>query len=80
MVLIPLEECSLVIYNIFLNQHMECIYSPNEKEINLILEKCYNKRLNGNIVCTIEGDWRNMNSYEIHRRCCKCIRQEMAYE
>lgn len=77
--MIPLEECSLVVYNVFLNQHMECIYAPNEKEMKAILEKCYSRRLNGNIVCIIQGDWRNMGVYEIHEKCCQYIKHEMVY-
>ena len=77
--MIPMNKCSLVIYNIFLNTHMECIYSPNEKEMRAILDRCYAKKLNGNIVCTIKGDWRNMDASEIHSKCCQCIKQEMVY-
>lgn len=75
--MIPLEKCSLVIYNIIFKYHTGCIYAPNEKEIREILNSCRAGWFNGDIVCTIQGDWREMNSEEIDNKCWKCITQEM---
>lgn len=63
------EGCSLVIYNIFFDYYTGCVYSPSEKEIEAITNTCRASWVNGDIVCTIEGDYRNMDVSKICKKC-----------
>ena len=51
------EGCSLVIYNIFFDYYTGYIYSTSEKEAKEIIAICCASWVNGDIVCTIKGDY-----------------------
>lgn len=71
------EGCSLVIYNVFFDYYTGCVYSPSEKEAKEIIDICCASWVNGDIVCTIEGDYRDMNVSEICKKCRDFIEKQI---
>lgn len=78
-----MDGFSLIVYNLFLDQQFECLYVSNiddcSKEIETIFQHAHARQSNGIIVCTIEGDWREMNVEEISVKCCQNIREELKW-
>lgn len=78
-----MDDFSLIVYNLFLDQQFECLYVPNiedySQQIKTIFQYAHARQSNGIVVCTIEGDWRSMDVEEISAKCCQNIREELKW-
>lgn len=74
-----MNDYSLITYNIFTDECKECAYFSSEYGVSHNLMRFSASFRNGDIVCKIEGDWRDMKYDEICEKCCKIIKKTLKY-